>query len=318
MRAKRNPQYDEMFLGGLVDRAKGFAEKRPGMAKAIGIGGGMLLNKAIGNKGAGLFSKMSGAGLVDMLRDRLQQRKDAQSTPEAEYGAKVKEYGQGGVMKYRKGGMIYAQDSDQLTGDEAKEKEKTFVKSNYGSGEDRITERDIKAHPSLDPYTTIHASGYGRVPRKMDTPGYFLIPGYTDEQRQKDIEAGRKLRDEQKYILEVMPDGSKRTISFYDIGDEFTTGEEGETRADILEAMDIGITRTDEGFTLPSTEKQVRRLMDMRENYGLGDVTFKALQKELGLDTPMMDKGEYRDSLERALERRTAGQVALSRASGQR
>lgn len=111
MRAKRNPQYDEMFLGGLVDRAKGFAEKRPGLAKAIGLGGGMLLNKAIGNKGAGLFSKMSGAGLMGMLRDRKQQR---QEVPQAEYGAKIK--------PYRNGGMIYADQGDILQTEKDKNK----------------------------------------------------------------------------------------------------------------------------------------------------------------------------------------------------
>jgi|11_taG_2_1085331.scaffolds.fasta_scaffold18606_2 hypothetical protein len=107
MRAKRNPQYDEMFLGGLVDRAKGFAEKRPGMAKAIGLGGGMLLNKAIGNKGAGLFSKMSGAGLMGMLGQKLRERRNSEEVPQAEYGAMVK--------KYRTGGMIYAEDSNLLS-----------------------------------------------------------------------------------------------------------------------------------------------------------------------------------------------------------
>lgn len=115
MRAKRNPQYDEMFLGGLVDRAKSFAEKRPGAAKAIGALGGMGLSRLIGGRGKGVIGgAMSGAGLMGMLGEKLQQRRNAEEVPQAEYGAKVKEYGQGGVMKYRKGGMFYAEDSDIL------------------------------------------------------------------------------------------------------------------------------------------------------------------------------------------------------------
>lgn len=125
MQAKKN--YDKMFFGGLVDRGKEFAKKNPGAAKAIGLGGGMLLNKAIGNKGAGLFSKMSGAGLMGMLRDRVQQRRSAEEVPKAELGRMIK--------KYRSGGMFYADQGDLLQ----TEKEKNKTSSNAElPGMDRV------------------------------------------------------------------------------------------------------------------------------------------------------------------------------------
>lgn len=340
MRAKRNPQYDEMFLGGLVGklgkpgglggRVRNFAEKRPGLSKAIGLGGGLLANKAMGNKGAGLFPKMSGIGMLGMLGERLRQRRNpgaaadtriagaagtqpggdatmmdisqTPGVPQAENGTMIK--------KYRAGGMIYAQDSDQVT-----EKEKRFVQSAYGSGEDRITATDIKANPGLDPFREYIPGQGGMRAKKMGTPGYFLIPGYTDEQRQKDIEGGRELRDDQTFVLEVMPDGSKRAVSISDVMDEFTSGAEDEGLADVLEAMDIGITRTDSGFSLPSREEQIKALMSRRANYGLGDVDLEGLQKQLGLNVPEMQKGEYRDALERAMSRRASGQVTQARGS---
>jgi hypothetical protein len=227
-------------------------------------------------------------------------------------------YGEGGTMKYRNGGMIYGEQSASVTlPDESAKKEKRFVKSNYGSGEDRITETDIRANPWRDPYTKIHSSGYGRVPKEMDTPGYFLMEGYTDEQQARNVERGRP-DARQTYVLEVNPDGSKRVVPFGQLRDEFTSGAEGETATDILEAMDIPFTKTDNGFMLPSKEQQIRRLMDMRENYGLGDITFKDLQNEMGLNIPEMQEGEYREALEQAMGRRAAGQVTQARASRQR
>ena len=104
MQAKKN--YDKMFFGGLVDRAKSFAKKNPeAVSRGMDLFGGRF-------GGAG---SMSGAGLMGMLRDRLQQRKDAQSAPKAEYGTMVK--------KYRKGGMFYADQGDLLQTE--KEKNKT-------------------------------------------------------------------------------------------------------------------------------------------------------------------------------------------------
>lgn len=105
MRAKRNPQYDEMFLGGILKRGKRFAEENPGaVSKAKGLFGGRF--------GLGIGGPMSGMGLMGMLRDRMQQRRD---TPQAEYGAKIK--------PYRTGGMIYADQGDILQTE--KEKNKT-------------------------------------------------------------------------------------------------------------------------------------------------------------------------------------------------
>lgn len=332
MRAKRNPQYDEMFLGGLVGklgkpgglggRVRNFAEKRPGLSKAIGLGGGLLANKAMGNKGAGLFPKMSGAGLVGMLRDRMQQRRSSEEVPQAEYGAMVK--------KYRAGGMIYAQDSDAVTlPDGSAEKEKRFVQSVYGSGEDRITETDIRANRSLDPFEeyggyVIKGDHYGKTrqavgfhPKKMDTPGYFLVQGYTDEEQMRNVERGRPDATQQ-YVMEVLPGGGKRVMPLRQVMDEFTSGKEDEGLADVLEAMDINVTRTDKGFSLPSREDQIQTLLKRRENYGLGDIGFKELLNELGLNVPEMEEGEYKEALERALAKRAAGQVTQAKASGQR
>ena len=270
---------NKYFLGGQVrgmaDRVNKFKEGRPAAARALG--------------------GLSGMGMVNALRERMQAKKEMEN---------------GGIMKYRTGGMIYAQDSDQVT-----EKEKRFVQSAYGSGEDRITATDIKANPGLDPFREYIPGQGGMRAKKMGTPGYFLIPGYTDEQRQKDIEGGRELRDDQTFVLEVMPDGSKRAVSISDVMDEFTSGAEDEGLADVLEAMDIGITRTDSGFSLPSREEQIKALMSRRANYGLGDVDLEGLQKQLGLNVPEMQKGEYRDALERAMSRRASGQVTQARGS---
>jgi len=239
-------------------------------------------------------------------------------------------YREGGTMKYRSGGMIYGEDSASVTlPDNSAEKEKRFVQSNYGTGENRITEQDIKNRRSLDPYQeygpyVIPRSHYGNKrqsvgfhPKKMENPGYFLIQGYTDEQQMKNVEAGRPDATQQ-YILEVNPDGSKRVVPFDQIMDEFTTGVEGETTFDILQAMDTNPTKTETGFYLPSKEDQIQTLLKRRANYGLGDITFKELVNELGLNVPEMQEGEYKESLERALAKRAAGQVTQAKASGQR
>lgn len=240
-------------------------------------------------------------------------------------------YGEGGTMKYRSGGMIYGEQSAAVTlPDESAEKEKKFVQSNYGTGENRITEQDIRNRRSLDPYEEYGPYSAGRHgaygtsksrmgfhPKKMDNPGYFLIQGYTDEQQMKNVEAGRPDATQQ-YILEVNPDGSKRVVPFDQIMDEFTTGKEGETRFDILQAMDTNPTKTETGFYLPSKEDQIQTLLKRRANYGLGDISFKELVNELGLNVPEMEEGEYKESLERALAKRAAGQVTQAKASGQR
>jgi hypothetical protein len=239
-------------------------------------------------------------------------------------------FGKGGVVKYRGGGMIYGEDSAAVTlPDNSAKKEKRFVQSNYGTGENRITEQDIKNRRSLDPYQeygpyVIPRSHYGNKrqsvgfhPKKMENPGYFLIQGYTDEQQMKNVEAGRPDATQQ-YILEVNPDGSKRVVPFDQIMDEFTTGVEGETTFDILQAMDTNPTKTETGFYLPSKEDQIQTLLKRRANYGLGDITFKELVNELGLNVPEMQEGEYKESLERALAKRAAGQVTQAKASGQR
>lgn len=199
-------------------------------------------------------------------------------------------------------------------GDEEKKKKKRLVESAYGSGEDRITAADIKANPGLDPFREYIPGQMGMRDKRVSSPGYFLMEGYTDEQQQKNIERGRPDATQQ-YIMEINPDGSRRAIPVGQVMDEFTSGAEGEGLADILEAMDIGITRTDEGFTMPSKEDQIRAIMKKRGNYGLGDITFEELQKELGLNVPEMQKGEYRDALERAMSRRASGQVTQARGS---
>lgn len=161
MRAKRNPQYDEMFLGGLVDRAKSFAEKRPGMTKAIGLGGGMLLNKAIGNKGAGLFSKMSGAGLMGMLRDRVQQRRNAEEVPKAELGRMIK--------KYRSGGMFYADQGDLLQTE--KEKNKTSRNAEL-PGMDRVRAMAL-GDPRGGQAGQTSGAFFGAFPQEVEEEGRF-------------------------------------------------------------------------------------------------------------------------------------------------
>lgn len=253
------PKKNQYFLGGQVrgmaDRVNQFREDRPEAAKALG--------------------GLSGMGMVNALRDRMKAKREMEN---------------GGIMKYRKGGMIYAQDSDQVT-----EKEKRFVQSAYGSGEDRITAGDIKATPGLDPFREYIPGEMGMREKKMSAPGYFAIPGYTDES------------GEGTFIMEVNPDGSRRAIPMSQVMDEFTSGEKEEGLADILQAMDIGITRTDQGFSMPSEEEQIKTLMKRRANYGLGDIELDDLQKALGLDIPMMEKGEYRDALQRAMERRASG-----------
>ena len=269
--------------------------------------------------------------LIDAIRRKRgtlgNQTGSAQAQPKVNYqdpgtpntGVKPT-FGQGGVVKYRGGGMIYGEDSASVTlSDKSAEREKTFVQSNYGTGEGRITEQDIKNRRSLDPYQEygpyVIPRSYGAKerqavgfhPKRMTTPGYFLMEGYTDEQRMKDIEAGRKNLDRQNYILEIMPDGSRRVVPFDQIREQFTTGAEGEGVADILEAMDIGVNRFEGGFSLPSREEQIRTLMDRRANYGLGDITFKELQKELGLNVPELKPGEYAKMVEKALKDRAQG-----------
>ncbi len=252
------PKKNEYFLGGrlkgLADRVNQLKEDRPEAANALG--------------------GLSGMGMVKALRDRMQAKREMEN---------------GGIMKYRKGGMVYAENGDQVT-----DKEKRFVQSAYGSGEDRITAGDIKANPGLNPFREYIPGEMGMRAKKMSAPGYFAIPGYTDES------------GEGTFIMEVNPDGSRRAIPMSQVMDEFTTGEEGEDMADILQAMDIG-TRTDKGFSMPSEEEQIKTLMNRRANYGLGDINFGELQKALGVNIPELQEGDMRRSLERAMERRAAG-----------
>lgn len=228
-------------------------------------------------------------------------------------------YGEGGAMKYRSGGMIYGEQSAAVTlPDESAEKEKKFVQSNYGSGENRITEADIRMNRSLNPYEeyggyTIKGDQYGKTrqavgfhPKRMTDPGYFLVQGYTDEQQMKNVEAGRPDATQQ-YLMEVLPDGGRRAIPLSQVMDEFTTGAEGEQLIDILEAMDTGATRTETGFSLPSRDEQIRTIMNRRANYGLDDITINELKKELGLEDPKYKKGEYAEKLDAVLKDRAAG-----------
>jgi len=201
-----------MFLGGLVDKAKGFAEKRPGMAKAIGLGGGMLLNKAIGNKGAGLFSKMSGAGLMGMLGEHLRQRRNANQNievPQAEYGAMVK--------KYRTGGMIYAEDSDLLQ----TEKDKNGTS---GNGGELRTPEGKKMRKVGDLLRTLEAIETPEVYPEDIAEDFVAVRGADDrrEERVAAIEGrgiGRSLDDPrlaQPMNFEV--DGERFTLEGVELG----------------------------------------------------------------------------------------------------
>lgn len=162
----------------IQDQATNFAENNPRARRAIGLGGGILLNRAMGKRGAGLFPAMSGIGLFQrlgqVLRDRNQQptrmsqavdtavsgvtpvkaqdasvmdisqgiqdsqvpgvatEKEVMEMPTAEYGA--------GVKRYRAGGMIYAQDSDDV--DPKTVKELLSVLENVKPGE-QYSEQDI-------------------------------------------------------------------------------------------------------------------------------------------------------------------------------
>lgn len=120
MIAQKN--YNKMFLGGLLKRGKKFAEENPGVAsKASGLFGGRF--------GLGVGGPMSGVGLMSMLGQKLRDRRNANASaaadtsianatpgmemPMANYGAMVK--------KYRAGGMIYAENGDEVeNGDKVK------------------------------------------------------------------------------------------------------------------------------------------------------------------------------------------------------
>jgi len=78
------PKKNQYFLGGQVrgmaDRVNQFREDRPEAAKALG--------------------GLSGMGMVNALRDRMKAKREMEN---------------GGIMKYRTGGMIYAEDSNLLS-----------------------------------------------------------------------------------------------------------------------------------------------------------------------------------------------------------
>lgn len=226
MRAKRNPQYDEMFLGGLVDRAKGFAEKRPGMAKAIGLGGGMLLNKAIGNKGAGLFSKMSGIGLMGMLGEKLRQRRD-QDVPQVEDGAMV--------QKYRKGGMVYAEDSDFLTSD-PKKKETAFLdaqtKSDLRVGDKTL---DPQSEAGIQRLVDLGLASKAVRDDKDYTRDFTLDEGTLDDQREEYLSAQHAIMRDSP-VAEIVRKGGRPGI----LDGEYVDSNDPAIRSAIREAIESG------------------------------------------------------------------------------
>lgn len=156
MRPQKNyDNINKMFLGGLLKRGKRFAEENPGaVSKAKGLFGGRF--------GLGIGGPMSGIGLMGMLGQKLRDRRQqptrmsqavdtsidgatgskpgadatamdiAGTIPQAEYGA--------GVKRYRAGGMIYAQDSDDV--DPETVKELLSVLENVKPGE-QYSEQDV-------------------------------------------------------------------------------------------------------------------------------------------------------------------------------